>query len=166
MIGLRATRIVPVVLTLALLTSCGADDLLPSDGQAEAGEVRGGSDDADGSTSGDAPADPAVGVGGGGTLIFDGLEIPIDSVVCAMRDEVIDVGTTSATGHRILLGTNSSANPISAQILDPDSLQWFPQNVSGDEAEQDGNTFTGDPTLYFNNSDGRIVEAGFIVQCP
>ncbi len=106
------------------------------------------------------------GAGGGGMLIFDGEEIPIDSVVCAFREDMIDVGTVSGSGHRVLLGTNNSSNPISAQILDHETLQWFPQDMNDGEVVRDGDTFTSEPTLYRNNRDDGIIEASFTVECP
>lgn len=149
----------PFVLVLALLfVACGGGEgesgVAPADGQV-------GSDD--GSDEEDF-ADAFAG-GGGGTLIFDGEEIPIDSAVCSMFGDSIDVGTISDTGHRVLFGTNGN-NPIGAQILDSDSLQWFPENTPGEEVERSGNTFTSDTKTYFNNSDDRMIEASFTVECP
>lgn len=102
--------------------------------------------------------------GGGGTLTFDGEEMPIDSATCALFGDEVDVGTISRSGHRVLISTNGR-NPLSVQILDPDSVQWFPKDASGDEAEQNRGTFTSDSVPYFNNTDDRIVEAGFTVEC-
>jgi hypothetical protein len=141
----------PIVAAAVLLVSCAGDsagDTSPNETPAE-------------------DFDSALGAGsGGGTLIFDGEEIPLESVVCSFFDEVVDVGTVSETGHRVLLGTNSSANPISAQILDPNGVQWFPRGVSGDEAQRDGDTFTSETAEYFNNNDDSTVEASFTVECP
>ncbi len=144
-------RVAPFVVAFVVLSACGGGNGrgLPDDGP--------GSDEAFGAIPG---------AGGGGTLIFDGEEIRIDSVVCVLTDDAIDVGTVSEPGHRVLLGTNNPFNPISAQILTPDFLQWFPQNASGDQAQRDGKTFTSGPRPYFNNSDDRIIEASFTVECP
>lgn len=144
-------RVIVVLLALTVLAACGGGS---GDGSSSDEEVL---EDA---------LKSALGAGGGGLLIFDGEEIPIESVVCVIRDDMIDVGTISESGHRVLIGTNRAENPISTQILDQETLQWFPQDVTGDEAEHDGNTFTSGPTLYFNNSDSRVVEASFTVECP
>lgn len=152
----------PLILILGLvLGACGdgggsqdEGGVAPANSQVGSGD---GSDE-------DELADAFAG-GGGGVLVFDGEEIAIDSAVCSIFGDSIDVGTISATGHRVLIGTNGN-NPISAQILDPDSVQWFPQNTTGDEAERDGNTFTSDTNTYSNNADDRIVEASFTVECP
>lgn len=156
----RSTGLIVLALGL-VLGACGGD---------------GGSQGEDGAAPGDeqvagdnGPAEEDFGTafpgGGGGMLIVDGEEIPIDSVVCAIFGDSIDVGTVSETGHRVLIGTNGN-NPISAQILDPDFVQWFPQNTSGDEAQRDGGTFTSDTNTYFNNLDDRIIEVSFTVECP
>lgn len=108
----------------------------------------------------------AVGGGGGGSLVFDGEEIPIDSVTCQLGDDTFDVGTVSSNDFRVLLSRSNPANDASAQVLDADFVQWFPQDVSGDEVQRDGGTFTSEPTTYFNNQDDRTVEVSFTVECP
>jgi len=110
--------------------------------------------------------DDALGGGGGGTLIFDGEEIPIASVTCLLDEDTFDVGTVSDNGYRVLVSLSNPLNDVSAQVLDADSVQWFPQGVIGDDAQRDGGTFSSDSTPYFNNNDDRIVEASFLIECP
>jgi len=110
---------------------------------------------------------PGLGVGGGGgSLVFDGEEIPITGATCLLQADTYDVGTISANQFRVLVSRNNPENPISVQILDPDFLQWFPQGASGDEATRNGSTFTSAEMDYFNNSDDRIVKASFTIECP
>lgn len=159
-----------VVLAIALvLAACGggADDTSTDGESGNDGQSNVQSDDASSSGDNDSGEDlsDAIVFGGGGSFIFDGEEMPIDSATCALFGDEVDVGTISPAGHRVLISTNGR-NPISAQILDPDSVQWFPQDASGDEAERDGGTFTSNPRPYFNNMDDRIVEASFTVECP
>lgn len=160
----RSALLLATILFAIVLAACGG----AGDDSADAGQ--GGATEAGDDSSGDEdPEDAlgsALGAGGGGTLVFDGEEIPIESAICSIFDDQIDVGTVSESGHRVLLGTNRADNPISVQILDPDSVQWFPQGVSGDEADREGNTFTSGLTPYFNNSNDRIIEASFTVECP
>jgi len=155
-------RLVSVVGAVAMLVvACGSDDDVSGDGAA-AGRAAAESDSQD---LGAELAD-AIGAGGGGVLVFDGEEIPIASVTCALAEDTFDVGTVSDNGFRVFVSRNNSLNDISAQVLDADFLQWFPQGVGGDEAQRDGGTFTSDPTPYFNNSDNRTVRASFTIECP
>lgn len=115
---------------------------------------------------GDEMAD-AMGAGGGGTLIFDGEEIPIDSAVCNFGDEdTFEVGTVSDNGFRVLISRGNPLNDIGMSILDEEFVQWFPRNVQGDEAVRDGETFTAGPHTFFNNSNDLEVEAQATVECP
>jgi hypothetical protein len=162
-------RILASILVLALAACSGGDaERDPADGPGidEGSDAEGfeaGSD-----TSDQEGFEEAFGTsGGGGTLIFDGVEIPIASAMCIISGDSIEVGTISDSGHRVLVSTNGR-NPIDAQILDPGFLQWFPQGTQGgdDEAVRDGNTFKSDTTPYFNNADDRVVEASFTIECP
>jgi hypothetical protein len=108
----------------------------------------------------------AIGAGGGGVLVFDGEEIPIASAICQLAEDTFDVGTVSDNDFRVFVSRSNPLNDIGVQVLDADSQQWFPQGVSGDEAQRDGGIFTGDPTAYFNNSDDRIVQVSFTIECP
>lgn len=108
----------------------------------------------------------AIGAGGGGTLIFDGEEIPIASATCLLDDETFDVGTVSDNGFRVFISKTNPANDASVQILDADSIQWFPRDVTGDEAERDASTFTAGPYTFFNNQSDVTVEAQVTVECP
>lgn len=116
------------------------------------------------SESKDNPLAEAFGGGGGGSLTFDGEEIEISSVVCVLGDDTFDVGTVSDNGFRVLVGLNNPLNSVSAQILDAEFVQWFPQG--DDIVERDGGTFRSDPTTYFNNRDDKVVTASFTVECP
>lgn len=107
-----------------------------------------------------------VGAGGGGTLIVDGAEIPIDSAVCQLGDDTFDVGTVSDSGWRVFASQVNPANDASSQVLDPDFVQWFPQGVQGDEVVRDGGTFTSGPDTYFNNQNDTTVEISYTVACP
>lgn len=158
-----------------VLAGCGGDD---DDSVADAGgEVSdagsdggdggsdGGDDGGDDEEFGEALSD-AMGAGGGGTLVIDGEEIPIDSVICQLGDDTFDVGTVSDSGHRVFVSRNNPLNDISASVLDPDFNQWFPQGNTGDDAERDGGSFSSATKPYFNNADDRIVEVSFSIDCP
>lgn len=108
----------------------------------------------------------AMGAGGGGTLVVDGEEIPIDSVICQLGEDTFEVGTTSESGWRVFVSRGNPLNDVGAQVLDPDFLQWFPSDVQGDEAVRDGGTFTSGPYEYFNNQNDETVEISFTVECP
>jgi len=108
----------------------------------------------------------AVGAGGGGTLVVDGEEIPIDSVVCQLGDDTFDVGTVSDSGWRVFATRGNPLNDASSQVLDPDFVQWFPRDVQGDEVVRDGGTFTSMPYSYFNNQNDATVEISYTVTCP
>lgn len=148
---------------MAFVPACGDDslgdpsggDLTDLDGAAENGAEEFGE-----------AINDAIGAGGGGTLIFDGEEIPVASALCVFEGDIVDVGTVSDNGFRIFVSRNNPANDMGVQILDADFLQWFPQNVTGDEAVRNGGTFTSGPYPYFNNSDDRIIEASFTIDCP
>lgn len=144
--GLKAA-VVAGILALALAACGGGDAGGPGD---EGNDLPGGV------TSG----------GGGGTLVFDGEEIEIADVTCVLQADTFDVGTVSDNGFRVFVSQNNPANPVSAQILDPDSIQWFPQGVSGDEASRNGSSFSSDEQTYFNNSDDRTITASFTIDCP
>ena len=137
-----------------LVTACGGDD-----------DNGGGADESADEEFGEALAE-ASGAGGGGLLIFDGEEIPIASVTCLLEEDTFDVGTVSDNDFRVLVTLGNPLNDVSAQILDSDFLQWFPQGSSGDEAQRDGGTFTSNSTTYFNNTDDRTVQASFTIECP
>ena len=143
---------------MLLVAACGSDDSGSSDG-APVSESADPSDDEFGEALGE-----AIGAGGGGVLVFDGEEIAIASVTCRFDEDTFDVGTVSDNGFRVFISLGS--NDIGVQVLDSDSVQWFPQGVSGDEAQRDGGTFTSDVAPYFNNSDDRIVQVSFTVDCP
>jgi hypothetical protein len=154
---------VAVVAVAALVfASCGGDDDSGSDDSVSAADSTEQSDEDD---FGEALAE-ASGAGGGGTLIFDGQEIPIASVTCQLGDDTFDVGTVSDNDYRVLVSLGNPLNDVSAQVLDADFLQWFPQGSSGDEAQRDGGTFSSETTPYFNNSDDRIVQVSFTIECP
>ncbi|MEZ4501367.1 MAG: hypothetical protein R3C39_01945 [Dehalococcoidia bacterium] len=124
-----------------------------------------GSGDGGGSGgSGDNPFGALIG-GGGGTLTFDGQEIDISSVVCQLGDDTFDVGSVSEPGHRVLVSHNNPQNPVSIQLLDPDFIQWFPEDREG-LLVRDGGTFSAETATYWNNSDDRTIEASFRVECP
>lgn len=159
---MRSGRRLLVVLVVAALFVVGCG----SDGGSEEGDSSGDStEQSDGDDFGEELAD-AIGAGGGGVLSFDGQEIPIDSVTCILEEDTFDVGTVSDNGFRVFVSRGNPLNDIGAQVLDDDSVQWFPQGVSGDEAQRDGGTFTSDPTTYFNNADDRTVVVSFTVECP
>lgn len=147
--------------------------LVPACGDDSPGIPSGGGDitDLDGAVEDDAEefgeaVNDALGAGGGGTLIFDGEEIPIASALCVIDGDLVDVGTVSDNGFRVFISRSNPANDMSVQILDADFLQWFPRGVAGDEAVRNGSTFTSGPHPYFNNSDDRVVEASLTVNCP
>lgn len=136
----------------------------------------GGPDAADGGDGGDGAGGPGGDgssipagfglTGGGGTLTFDGEEIEIASAVCVLQGDSFDVGTVSDNGFRVLASQNNPQNPVSAQILDADGIQWFPEGNGRDEATLNGSTVTSEEQSYFNNSDDRTVTASFTIECP
>jgi len=103
----------------------------------------------------------ALGAGaGGGTLIFDGTEHPIESVVCQLGDRV-DVGTVG-DGFRVFV-TSSSGGGFDVQVLDSTTVQWFAEN---DTVEVSGSNLTSGADTYFNNQTDAKVEASFEIHCP
>lgn len=159
-----------VIAGMALVVgACNDDTIGGGGGGSDGGGFDGGGldDDLDADDFGDALADALPG-GGGGTLVFDGEEIPIDSAICVFGDDgTLDVGTVSDNGFRVFVSRNNPANDIGVQILDADFLQWFPDGVSGDEAERVGDKLVSSGLFpYFNNSDDRRIEARFTVECP
>lgn len=145
-----------------LLAGCGGDD----DATTEDGDSSDESSDAGDDEGLGAIAEALGGGGGGGTLTIDGEQIAVDAVTCVLDDETFDVGTVSDSGHRVFVTRSNPANDVSASFLDPDFVQWFPQGVSGDEAQRDGSSFSSDTKPYFNNADDRIVEVSFTIDCP
>jgi len=155
-------RLVSVVGAVAMLVvACGSDD----DGSGEGAESGSAVAESDSGEFGAELAD-AIGAGGGGVLVFDGEEIPIASATCQLGEDTFDVGTVSDNDFRVFVSRSNPLNDIGVQVLDADFLQWFPQGVSGDEAQRDGGIFTSDPAAYFNNSDDRIVQVSFRIECP
>jgi len=155
-------RLALVVGSVAMLVvACAGDD----DGSGEGTEAGSTGAESDSEEFGAELAD-ALGAGGGGLLVFDGEEIPIASVTCQLAEDTFDVGTVSDNDYRVFVSRSNPLNDIGAQVLDADFLQWFPQGVSGDEAQRDGGIFTSDPTAYFNNSDDRTVQVSFTIECP
>ena len=139
----------------------GSDDTAPAaDSTDQSAEDQSAEDD-----FGEALAE-ASGAGGGGTLIFDGEEIPVASVTCLLEEDTFDVGAVSDNDYRVFVTLGNPLNDVSAQVLDSDFLQWFPQGPSGDAAVRDGGNFSSEPGPYFNNSDDRIVEVSFNIDCP
>jgi hypothetical protein len=159
----RSLVVVGAVAVLA--TACGDDSI--GDGFGDGGAETDFDPAAAGGEDFDEALAGALATGGGGKLVFDGEEIPIAAVTCSLGDDTFDVGSVSDNGFRVFVTQNNPLNDVSSQILDSDFLQWFPQNVIGDEAERSGvKTFTSGPKPYFNNSDDRIVEASYTVECP
>lgn len=146
-----------LLLVFAMLVVACGDGAEPGGDVADQGS--GGTD-----TAGDPSAEQPTGEGGG-TLIFDGEEIQITRARCSIFGDMIEVATETAAGHQAFVGRQSS--DIYVSILDAEGTHWLPQNPSGgDEAVHDGDTFTSGEYSYFNNSDDRIIEASFTVECP
>ncbi|MGD2050832.1 MAG: hypothetical protein PVI35_00015 [Acidimicrobiia bacterium] len=144
------------IAVFAMLTSCGGGDVLPNvgGGTADASQAT----IAEGEVAGES-AD-ALGIGGGrGTLIFDGVEHPIESVVCQVGDGV-DVGTVG-DGFRVLI--SGGEDSYSIQIVDSTPIQWFARN---DLVEASGTRFTSQEDTYWNNQNDDEVEASFEIDCP
>lgn len=153
-IGLRSA-VAAGALALAL-AACGS-------GPGDAGDGADGAAD-DGSSI---PAGfGGLNTGGGGTLTFDGEEIEIASATCVIQGDSFDVGTVSDNGFRVFASQNNPQNPVSAQILDADGIQWFPEGNGRDEATLNGSTVTSEEQSYFNNSDDRTITASFTIECP
>ena len=168
----RTIRVLVVVGALSMVAaSCGDDDDSPFSGAGDAidqseelaGDVNDQTEELE--EFAEEMLD-IVGAGGGGTLIVDGEEIPIDSAVCQLADDTFDVGTVSDSGWRVFASRGNPANDASSQVLDPDFVQWFPRDVQGDEVVRDGSTFTSGPYTYFNNQDDATVEISYTIECP
>lgn len=148
-----------MVIALTALTSCGGDD---SDADADASGAEEGS-----TGSGEDEFADALGAGsGGGLLILNGVEFPLTAATCLLDDDVFDSGAVSTDGIRVFATRSNPANDVSAQILDAELIQWFPQDVQGDEASRDGSTITSPSHTYFNNQDDLTIEASFTIECP
>ena len=165
----RAATAAGLVVLVASATACGSsgDDSSTQDNADDQSSVEVGSDEAstvEGDDDEGAELADALGAGGGGTLVFDGEEIAIDSVICAGDSENFEVGTVSDSGYRVLISSSSTGTP-SSQIVDPDFASWFP---SGQDAAVtiDGGTYTSPPTAYFSNDKNGEVEASYVVECP
>lgn len=158
----RSGRVILALGAAAIfVVGCGGDDdTSGEDAQTDHSAADASSDDFGADLAG------AIGAGGGGVLVFDGEEIPIASAMCQLGDETFDVGTVSDNDFRVFVTRNNPLNDIGAQVLDSEFTQWFPHEVSGDEAQRDGGTFTSDATDYFNNADDRIVQVSFTIECP
>ncbi len=149
---MRAKTALILIILVGLSACSGGDD---SPGASGATDPTG----TDGQASEDLGA--ALGAGaGGGTLIFDGTEHPIESVVCQLGDRV-DVGTVGED-FRVFV-TSSSGGGFDVQVLDPTPVQWFAEN---DTVEVSGSHLTSDGDTYFNNQTDAKVEASFDIQCP
>lgn len=109
------------------------------------------------------------GAGGGGTLVWDGVEYPIDSVICTGSGEQLEAGTASDSGFRVLISAKSGGG-FDPQILDPEFRQWFDGDkvdaATRDQVSYDGQTFTAPTNTWWNNQDDRTVQASFTFDCP
>jgi hypothetical protein len=148
-----------LLLIAFVLTACGGDDTgsdagADSDGGTQSVTTTGSDGQADGAL------DSALGGGGSGTLVFNGTEHPIDSVVCDFGDGV-DIGTVG-DDFQVLVG-GSSAEGFDIQILDPDHSQWVARN---DTLEVSGARFFSDGDTYYSNQRQGEIEASFEIQCP
>ena len=153
----RFHRIGALGLVAALTVStaaCGDDD-----------DVSG---DESGNESGDELTDDladAIGAGGGGLLVFDGEEIPIDSVTCVSNGDDFSVGTVSDNDFRVFVDSSSTGVP-NAQVLDADSNQWTPLD-RGESIEIGDGTYSSPSTTYSDIRDSsREVEVSFTIECP
>ena len=146
-----------VVGLVALVGCSGHDDA--DDGAVAAGEESG--------EAGDADFSEALGArSGGGLLIFNGAEFALTAATCLLDDDTFDSGAVSDDGIRVFATKSNPLNDVSAQILDAELIQWFPQDVQGDEASRDGDTITSPSHTYFNNQDDLTIEASFTIECP
>jgi len=151
-----------VVMLSLLVAACGGGDdsgsagFVPGDDTTEFGL----GDEEESDELADA-LNEVVGAGGGGMLVFDAVEYPIESAVCALDSQRVDVGTVGG-GYRVLVSGDPA--DLSLQILGPDTL-WF--DVQGEpQATVDGNTITAPEIAWRNNQDDRRVMASFVVECP
>jgi hypothetical protein len=153
------------------VAACGDDDVLPGSGDAspisdtESGES---GDDATAEATEEATEEfgEALGVGGGGgILVFDGEEIPIDSVTCVSGGDDFSVGTVSDNGYRVFVDSSSTGVP-NAQVLDADSAQWTPVD-RGESIEIGDGSYSSPPTVYSDIRDSsREVQVSFTIECP
>ena len=159
----RGALILLVAALVAPTAACGVgDDSAPGDpAAAEDSSAQDGANDGEG---GDGLADALAG-GGGGTLVFDGEEIPIDSVTCQSSGEDFSVGTSSDNGFRVFIDSSSTGTP-SSQILDPDAGQWTPLDRGASVEIGDG-TYSSPLTTYSDIRDSsREVEVSYTIECP
>lgn len=164
---------VAVLLSLAALiaptAACGGagDDTqgqTTQDAQASPPDGSGRSTDQSGDDMGEELAG-VLGAGGGGTLVFDGEEIVIESVTCQTQGDDFAVGTVSDSGYRVLIDSSSTGTP-SSQILDPDLNQWTPVDRGASVVIGDG-TYSSPPTSYTDIRDSsREVEVSYSIDCP
>ena len=100
-------------------------------------------------------------------MLFDGAEYAIDSVVCVLEGDRVDVGTVGAD-YRVFV-SGDTTDP-SLQILDPDGIQWFdgdPTDAASAAAVTfDGSTITAAEITWWNNQNEREITASFVIECP
>ncbi len=159
--GASMVRVALAAAVALVLVGCGGDD--GSDAAAP-GATDDTAADAGQDEFGEAVAD-AMGAGGGGSLTWDGTEHSIESVICQLDGDRVDVGTVG-DGFRILI---SGDEPYSLQVLDPDSVQWVGERAEdGVRAglQRAGSTFTADGS-FLRVDDVEITRhAAFEIECP
>lgn len=169
----RHSRLVPLVFAATMIASTvacggGGDDDQVDIGSDDQSSVEEGSDQAAADEGGDQLGDEltdAMGAGGGGTLVFDGEEIVIESVTCQSNGDDFAVGTVSDNGFRVLIDSSSTGTP-SSQILDPDLNQWTPLD-RGESVQVGDDTYASPPTTYADIRDSsREVEVSYTIECP
>lgn len=157
-----------VVMSSLLVASCGGEDDSGSAGSVTDDDaIEFGLGDDEGLDEVADALNEAIGAGGGGVLVFDGTEYPIESAVCSLDSQRVDVGTVGS-GYRVLVSGDPA--DLSLQILGPETL-WFDGGRTADgppsgQATIDGNTITAAENVWWNNQDDREVMASFVIECP
>jgi hypothetical protein len=178
--GRRLLALGAVAALAAFATACGddsdgddigaaVDDAIDAaeDAAEDAADAAEDAADAAGDLADDAADElaDAIGAGGGGTLVFDGEEIPIASVTCVESGDDFSVGTVSDNGFRVLIDSSSTGVP-NAQVLDADMRQWTPVD-RGESIEIGDGTYSSPATTYSDIRDADSeVEVSFTVECP
>lgn len=157
----RRAAIVTVPL-VGVLVACGGDDPEVAPGSASDAPDQAAEDTQD---FADAMNDATGSSMGGGTLVFDGQEIPIEAATCLLQGDQVDVGTVGGdSGYRVLV--SGSGGEYDVTIV-TDSGIWTEVDWQTGTAIVDGSTITV-PEGEWRDQDGaqEPVIASAVIECP